>query len=156
MNLSPHFTLAELTRSEAATRGGFNNTPTAEETENLKALCATILEPVRAHFGKPMRINSGYRGPEANAAVGGASSSQHCKGEASDFEIDGTANRALARAIIDMKLPFDQLILEFYVAGDPNSGWVHCSHKRSGTNRGEVLTAAKIQGKTVYTRGLPG
>ena len=156
MNLSPHFTLAELTRSEAATRGGFSNTPSDEEIENLKALCETILEPIRAHFGKPIRVNSGYRGPEANKAVGGASSSQHCKGEAVDFEIDGVANRDLAQAIIDMKLQADQIILEFYVAGDPNSGWVHCSHKRSGTNRGEVLTAAKIQGKTVYTRGLPG
>jgi hypothetical protein len=156
MRLSPHFTLSELTRSEAATRGGFSNAPSAEATENLKALCEVILEPVRAHFGKPIRVNSGYRGPQANAAVGGATSSQHCKGEAADFEIDSVANRDLVQAIVDLNLSFDQLILEFHVAGDPNSGWVHCSHKRNGINRHEVLTATKVQGKTVYSKGLPG
>jgi zinc D-Ala-D-Ala carboxypeptidase len=91
---------------------------------------------------------------EANKAVGGSSSSQHCKGEAADIEFDGFDNKKLAQKIIDMKLPFDQLILEFYKPGDPNSGWVHVSHKKGGKQRGEVIRAIKEDGKTKYVPGL--
>lgn len=154
MQLSKNFTLSELCRSEAATRGGFSNTPGPEETESLKALCVNVLQPLRDAMGKAMRVNSGYRGPEANKAVGGSSSSQHCKGEAADIEFDGFDNKKLAEKIVEMKLPFDQLILEFYKPGDPNSGWVHVSHKRSGKQRGEVLRAVSKGGKTVYEKGL--
>lgn len=154
MNLSKHFTLSEMTRSEAATRLGVANTPPPEAVEALKALCENVLEPLRVAMGKPMRVNSGYRGPEANKAVGGSSSSQHCKGEAADIEFDGFDNKKLAQKIIDMKLPFDQLILEFYKPGDPNSGWVHVSHKKGGKQRGEVIRAIKEDGKTKYVPGL--
>lgn len=153
VKLSPHFSLSELTRSEAATRGGFDNTPPPEAVEALRALCVNVLEPLRVAVGKPMRINSGYRGPEANRAVGGSATSQHCKGEATDIEIDGYDNKRLAEKIIEMKLPFDQLILEGYVAGNPNSGWVHVSHKKNA-NRGEVLTATFSGGKATYKKGL--
>jgi hypothetical protein len=154
MNLSAHFTLAELTRSEAAARKGVDNTPPPEAVEALKALCEKVLEPLRIAMGKPMRVNSGYRGPEANAAVGGSSTSQHSKGEAADVEFDGFDNKKLAQKIIDMKLPFDQLILEFHKDGDPNSGWVHVSHKRGGPQRGQVLRAVSEGGKTKYIPGL--
>lgn len=154
MNLSKHFTLAEMTRSEAATRAGVDNTPPPEAVEALKALCENVLEPLRVAMGKPMRVNSGYRGPEANKAVGGSTTSQHCKGEAADIEFDGFDNKKLAQKIIDMKLPFDQLILEFYKPGDPNSGWVHVSHKKGGKQRGEVVRAVKEDGKTKYIPGL--
>jgi hypothetical protein len=122
--------------------------------EALKALCEKVLEPLRVAMGKPMRVNSGYRGPEANKAVGGSSTSQHSKGEAADIEFDGFDNKKLAQKIIDMKLPFDQLILEFYKDGDPNSGWVHVSHKRGGPQRGQVLRAVSEGGKTKYIPGL--
>lgn len=154
VKISPHFTLAELTRSEAAARGGFDNTPPPEAIEALRALCMNVVEPLRVAVGKPIRVNSAYRGPDANRAVGGSSSSQHCKGEAIDLEIDGFDNKKLAQKIVELKLPFDQLILEFYVPGDPNSGWVHVSHKRGGPQRGEVLRAVRENGKTVYKKGL--
>jgi hypothetical protein len=154
MQLSKNFKLSEMTRSEAAARLGVANTPTPDALENLKALCSNVLQPLRDSMGKPMRVNSGYRGPQVNRAVGGSSTSQHCKGEAADIEVDGFDNKKLAELIVSMGLPFDQIILEFYKPGDPNSGWVHVSHKREGKQRGEVLRAVRQNGKTVYEKGL--
>ena len=85
-------------------------------------------------------------------AVGGSSKSQHCKGEAVDIECPGTSNYQVAKWIEDT-LDFDQLILEFYTPGIPDSGWVHVSYKSEG-NRKSVLTAMKENGKTVYKPGL--
>lgn len=153
--LSPHFTLSELTRSEAATRGGFDNTPPPEAVEALRALCEKVLEPLRVAVGKPMRINSGYRGPEANKAVGGSATSDHCFGRAADIEIDGFDNKKLAEKIVELGLPFKQLILEFYVPGDPNSGWVHVAYDAAAkTPKREVLRAVRQAGKTAYLKGL--
>lgn len=154
MQLSKNFTLAEMSRSEAAARKGFDNTPPPEAVENLKALCVNVLQPLREKMGKAMRVNSAFRGVEANAAVGGSKTSQHCKGEAADIEFDGFDNKALAALIVSMGLPFDQIILEFYKPGDPNSGWVHVSHRRNGPQRKEVLRAVSQNGKTVYLKGL--
>ena len=154
MNLSAHFTLAEMTRSEAATRKGVANTPPPDAIENLRALCNKVLQPLRDEMARPMRINSAYRGPEANAAVGGSKSSQHMSGEAADIEFDGFDNKLLAKKIVDMKLPFDQIILEFYRPGEPNSGWIHVSHKRGGPQRGQLLRAVSEGGKTKYLSGL--
>jgi putative chitinase len=92
MQLSEHFNLKEFTKSETAIRKRIDNTPNAQHAQNLKNVCEKILEPVRNHFGKPVRINSGYRGSALNAAVGGSGKSQHCNGEAVDFEIDGLPN----------------------------------------------------------------
>lgn len=155
MKLSAHFTLEEMTRSEAAQKRGLDNTPPPEAQENLKALCEKVLEPLRVAIGKPFKINSGFRGAAINAAVGGSNTSQHSKGEAADVECPGFDNRKLAEKIIEMKLPFDQLILENYKPSDPSSGWVHVSHKRTGKQRGEVLTATFVNGKPVYSKGLP-
>ena len=106
-----------------------------------------------AHYKKPIRINSAYRGPALNKAVGGSAKSQHCNGEAVDFEIDGLSNPELA-AWIANNLNFDQIILEFYNPKEgPNSGWVHCSYKKNN-NRKSILTAVNIKGKTVYKRGF--
>jgi hypothetical protein len=152
--LSPHFTLRELCRSEAAARKGFPNDPPPEAIAALKALCATVLEPLRGHVGKSIRVNSGYRGPQANAAVGGAPTSQHVRGEAADIEVDGLSNLALAQAVVALGLPFDQVILEAHTLGDPNSGWVHVSH--TAHPRHQVLTATRgPNGKMVYSAGLP-
>jgi len=154
MQLSPHFKLSEFTRSETAMRRRIDNTPSPAHIENLRKVCEKILEPVRNHFGKPVRINSGYRGPALNAAVGGSSKSQHCNGEAVDFEIDGLANPVLARWVAD-NCEFDQIILEFYDPKEgPNSGWVHASYTSTGTNRKQTLTAVTEKGKTVYKPGF--
>jgi putative chitinase len=154
MQLSEHFNLKEFTKSETAIRKRIDNTPNAAHAENLKNVCEKILEPVRKHFGKPVRINSGYRGPALNAAVGGSSKSQHCNGEAVDFEIDGLPNPELAKWVSE-NCDFDQIILEFYDPKEgPNSGWVHASIKRDGSNRKQKMTAVTINGKTVYKPGF--
>jgi putative chitinase len=154
MQLSEHFNLKEFTKSETAIRKRIDNTPGPEHAQNLKIVCEKILEPVRKHFGKPVRINSGYRGPALNSAVGGSSKSQHCNGEAVDFEIDGLANPELAKWV-SQNCDFDQVILEFYDPKEgPNSGWVHASYTSKGTNRKQLLTAVTVNGKTVYKPGL--
>ena len=149
--LTPHFTLEELTVSPTAKKLGLSNTPTAEHIANMKYCCEKILEPVRAHFGKPVQINSSYRAPAVNKAVGGSKTSQHVNGQAIDFEIPGVDNKTVADWVAD-NLEFDQVILEFYTAGDKNSGWVHASIKKEGGNRKQRLIASKSKaGGTVYT-----
>ena len=152
MNLSANFTLKELTKSDTATRLGIDNTPNDEALENLKLLCEKVLQPVRDHFGKSVTVNSGYRSPESNAAVGGSKTSDHCKGQACDLEIDGIPNPELAQWIMD-NLDYTQLILEFYTQGQPNSGWVHVSYDPDNLKKQE-LTAVKVAGKTQYLQGL--
>jgi hypothetical protein len=152
MNLSANFTLKELTKSDTATRLGLDNTPDDETIENLKLLCEKVLQPVREHFGQSVTVNSGYRSPESNAAVGGSKTSDHCKGQAADIEINGVANPDLAQWIMD-NLEYTQLILEFYTQGQPNSGWVHVSYDPNNLKKQE-LTATKIAGKTTYLNGL--
>jgi putative chitinase len=149
--LTQHFTLEEMIVSPTAKRLGLSNQPTEEHIENMRYCCEKILEPVRAHFGKPVRINSSYRSPLVNRAVGGSKTSQHVNGQAIDFEIMGVDNKVLADWIGD-NLEFDQLILEFYTSGDKNSGWVHASIKKNGVNRMQRLIASKSKaGGTVYT-----
>jgi hypothetical protein len=132
-------------------RQGIDNTPTEEHMGNATALFRNVVQKVRDQFGVTV-INSGYRGEALNKAVGGSSTSQHCKGEAVDIECPGTPNYDVVKWIED-NLDFDQLILEFYTPGVPDSGWVHVSYKSEG-NRKSVLTAMKENGKTVYKPGL--
>lgn len=152
MRLSKNFTLKEFTKSMTATRLGIDNTPNDEHLVNAVALFENVVQPVREHFGVT-RISSGYRGEELNKAVGGSSRSQHCHGQAVDFECDGTDNLEVAKWIRD-NLEFDQLISEFYVDGDPTSGWIHVSYSTT-ENRNRCLTAQRVDGKTQYTVGLP-
>ena len=149
MILSNNFTLNELTKSQTATRKGIDNEPGTVEIENLIHLAKTILQPVREHFGKPVMISSGYRSPELCEAIGSSAKSQHAKGEAADFEIHGVDNKELA-AWISINCDFDQLILEFYIDGDANSGWVHCSSKMESSRR-QMLKAERIAGQTSYS-----
>ena len=149
MQLSKHFNLKEFTKSQIASRNGINNTPHSGDVKNLENLCYEILEPVRAKFDKPITINSGFRCLEVNRKLGSSDSSQHTKGQAVDFEIAGISNLQVA-LWIQNNCDFDQLILEFWKEGEPNSGWVHCSYKE-GSNRKQVLT---FDGKS-YTNGLP-
>jgi zinc D-Ala-D-Ala carboxypeptidase len=151
VKLSQNFTIQEYIKSQTALRQGIDNTPTEEHMGNATALFRNVVQKVRDQFGVTV-INSGYRGEALNKAVGGSSKSQHCKGEAVDIECPGTPNYDVAKWIED-NLDFDQLILEFYTPGVPDSGWVHVSYKSEG-NRKSVLTAMKEDGKTVYKPGL--
>ena len=153
MRLSTNFTLAEFTKSQTATRKGLDNTPGEEHLANAAALFRNVVQRVRENFGVTV-INSGYRGPALNEAVGGSSNTQHCKGEAVDIECPGTANETVAQWIAD-NLEFDQLILEFAEKGIPDAGWVHVSYVSEG-NRKQILTALRDPAtrKTVYLAGL--
>ena len=142
MQLSGHFSLAELTKSQTATRKGIDNKPTLEHIENLTELCVQILEPTRRNFGKPMVITSGYRSEELCEAIGSKTTSQHAKGEAADFEMFGIDNKELAKYIKN-NLVFDQLILEFYNPDDPSSGWVHCSYSKEENRKQSLLYNGK-------------
>ena len=151
MNLSDNLTLAEATSSATALRKGIANKPTQQHLLNLKEVALHIFQPCREHFGKPLRVTSGYRSEELNKAIGGSSKSQHSKGEALDMQsTKGYTNKELFTYIKD-HLNFDQLIGEF----PDNVGeyaWVHCSYKKEG-NRGEVLIAYKDENnKTKYTK----
>jgi hypothetical protein len=154
MQLSRSFSLAELTRSEVAARRGWSNTPDGAAIENLRALCANVLQPLRDGLGRPLRVNSGFRSAPVNRAAGSTMTSQHVRGEAADIECAGVPNMRLAQTILDLGLPFDQLILEFHVVGEPSSGWVHVSHRLDGLQRGEVLRAVRLPGGVSYLPGL--
>ena len=147
MNLTRKFSLLEITKSDTAIRRGINNNPNAEQIEKLKALCENILQPVRDHFGRVM-VTSGFRSVELCTAIGSSANSQHAKAEAADFECPGVDNAELADWI-HKNLPYDQLILEFYTPGEPNSGWIHCSWI-DGTPRASRLWAYRSEGKTKY------
>jgi hypothetical protein len=142
MKLSGHFSLAELTKSQTATRKGIDNKPTLDHIENLTELCTHVLEPTRRNFGKPMVISSGYRSEELCEAIGSSKNSQHAKGQAADFEMFGVDNKELAKYIKN-NLVFDQLILEFYNPDDPSSGWVHCSYSKEENRKQSLLYNGK-------------
>ncbi len=146
MQLSTNFTLVEMIKSSTAIRKGIDNTPSAQQIANLKALCVNILEPVRQHYKKPVKVTSGFRCIKLNKAIGGSGTSQHCNGEAADFTVEGVSNLEVCQWIKD-NLKFDQLIYEF-----GENGWVHCSY--DSTLRQEVISAKKIGGKTKYLPGL--
>ena len=151
VRLSENFTLQEFTKSQTAIRKGLDNTPAEAHIENAKELFANVVQKVRDNFGVTI-INSGYRGPDLNYAIGGSNTSQHTRGQAVDIECPGTPNYDVAKWIED-NLEFDQLILEFYTPGIPDSGWVHVSYKTE-ENRKQCLTAMKENGKTIYKPGL--
>jgi len=152
MQLTNNFTLSEMVKSETALRHDMDNTPGEVEIANLKTLCDKVLQPVRDHFQRGVKVNSGFRHPEVNAKVGGSKTSDHCKGQAADIEIPGVANADLAVWVRD-NLEYTQLILEFYTPGVPDSGWVHVSYDPANLKK-QVLTAVKKDGKTVYLPGL--
>ena len=147
MKLSEYFTLQEMTKSQTALRMGIDNTPDEGQLQCLTDLCRNVLDHVRSEFG-PLTPSSGFRSPELCEAIGSKATSQHAKGEAADFEVMGVDNKELASWIVS-NLSFDQLILEYYEEGEPNSGWVHCSYTNDA-NRGEVL---RLDGKN-YRRGV--
>jgi len=152
MKLSENFTLLELVKSDAALRLGLDNTPSQGVINNLRELAINVLQPIREHYGTPVKVSSGFRSNAVNAAVGGAKTSDHCQGFAVDIEVPGTSNFDLATWILS-NLKFTQVILEFYTMGQPNSGWVHVSYDPKSL-RNQALTAMKKEGKTIYLTGL--
>jgi hypothetical protein len=150
--LSENFTLREYLKSQTAARRGIDNTPSQAHLDNAFALFQNVAQPVRDHFG-PTIITSGYRSEALNAAIGGSPRSQHKIGQAVDLEVPSVPTGEVAQWIAN-NLTFDQLILEFYDPEDPNSGWVHVSYVASGNNRGETMTASRVNGTTEYSWGL--
>jgi zinc D-Ala-D-Ala carboxypeptidase len=144
MNLSENFTLEEMTASETAERHGIDNTPNNDVLMNLRRL-ALFLEEVRKVVGMPLRISSGYRSPEANAKVGGKSTSQHCRGAAADIKVKGMTPDQVVQAIIKAKLPYDQVIREF-------DSWTHVSisNGKDIKPRGQALIIDK-KGTRAYS-----
>ena len=128
-----YFTISELIYSSSYWKVLWNKT-TPEIEQNLTALVAAVLDPLRERYGKPINVNSGFRCKELNRLVKGAVNSQHMSGEAADIDTGSkTENKKLAKLIVQMGLPFDQLIDE------ANYSWVHVSYKCRGVNRGQIL-----------------
>jgi hypothetical protein len=152
MQISKHLSLNEVSRSDTAKRKGIDNIPTKEHLENFKKLSDNVFEPIREHFKVPIFISSGYRSAALNEAIGGSSSSQHCKGEAIDIDMDGFNNGVSNADVFNYivkNLNFDQLIWEF--GSDTNPDWVHVSYSATGKQRKQILKATKVGGKTVYS-----
>lgn len=150
MKLSNNLDLSEVTRSESAKRAGISNMPTPEHIENFKVLAEKVFQPIRDYFGVPIHISSGYRSKELNAKIGGSATSQHCKGEAIDIDMDGSNNNVTNADVFNFiknSLEFDQLIWEF--GTDKNPDWVHVSYSKV-KNRKQILKAVKSNGKTSY------
>ena len=130
-----YFTIQELTISNTAERKGIDNTPDQKAAAALTALVANVLDPLREAWGRPIVVNSGYRCPKLNRAVGGVARSQHTKGEAADIRTLSNRrweNEQLFKLIVQLKLPFDQLIDEH------GYSWIHVSYAE-GRNRRQVL-----------------
>ena len=147
--ISEHISYKEGVRSNTATRRGIDNTPNAEQLENMELVAEEVFEPLRAYVGGPIKINSFFRCPELNKAIGGSSKSQHCKGQAMD--IDDTFGRMTNAEMyhwIKDYLDFDQMIWEF--GDDDNPDWVHVSYVSPEENRNRCLKAYREAGKTKY------
>tara|TARA_Y100000114_G_scaffold64845_1_gene59410 strand:- start:512 stop:949 length:438 start_codon:yes stop_codon:yes gene_type:complete len=142
--------MKEATRSATALRLGLNNTPTEEHLDNMKLLASKIFEPLRSWVGGPIRINSFYRGPELNKAIGGSTRSQHMIGQAVDIDDTyGYKTNAEMFNYIRGNLDFDQMIWEF--GDNKNPDWVHVSYVNPGENRNKCLVAYRQDGKTQYS-----
>ncbi|QDP61978.1 MAG: putative peptidase M15 [Prokaryotic dsDNA virus sp.] len=149
MNISKHITYAEAIHSNTAKRDGIDNTPNSQHLENMKELAEKVFEPLRSWVGGPIKVNSFFRSPKLNEAIGGASSSQHCKGQAIDLDdVYGHKTNAEMFLYIRENLDFDQLIWEFGTDMSPN--WIHVSYVSKEDNRGRCLKAYKEDGKTKY------
>ncbi|MAT11718.1 MAG: hypothetical protein CMM02_11995 [Rhodopirellula sp.] len=147
--LTKHVSYKEGVHSITALRLGLKNDPSDKHLQNMKLLSEKIFEPLRTHVGGPIKINSFYRGPELNEAIGGSKKSQHCHGQAMD--IDDTFGHASNAAMFDWiraNLDYDQMIWEF--GTDENPDWVHVSYVDPGSNRNRCLKAYRDGGKTKY------
>lgn len=155
MQVTEHFSLRELTRSETASRAGVQNEPSKAEMDNIR-YTAEQLEKIRDYVGRAIIVTSCFRSERVNKLVGGSSTSAHRYGLAADCDALGMTSLAFAKKLIAMrdegKLEFDQLILEFPERGD--GAWVHVGFRRNSPMRNQIMTATKKNGKTVYLPGL--
>ena len=149
MKISNYTTIEQATKSETAIRKGIDNTPNQEQLEAMRLLCEKVYDPLCKTIGRALPYTSFFRSVKLNKAIGGSSTSQHCKGEAIDIDCDGTAidNKTIFE-LIKAEFEYDQLINEFPDAKG-NPAWVHVSCSKNG-NRGIVLKAIKENGKTKY------
>ena len=149
-NISKHITYAEAMHSNTAKRKGIDNTPNIKQVETMKLTAEKIFEPLREFVGGPIKVNSFFRSPELNEAIGGSKTSQHCKGQAIDIDdVFGHKTNAEMYAWIKENLNFDQMIWEF--GTDMNPNWVHISYVSDEDNRNRCLKAYKDEyNKTKY------
>ena len=148
--ISKHISDKEGVYSRTALRLGIENTPTINHRDNMVKLANEVFEPLRAYVGGPIKINSFYRSPELNKAIGGSAKSQHCNGQAID--IDDTFGRMTNAEMFNFireHLDFDQMIWEF--GNNDNPDWVHVSYVSPEKNRRRCLLAYKYNGKTKYS-----
>ena len=147
--ISKHISYKEATRSNTALRRGIENIPDVEVLENMKLIAEKVFEPLRKWVGGPIKINSFYRSPELNVAIGGSKKSQHCHGQAIDID-DTYGHRSNASMFkhIRYNMDYDQIIWEF--GDEKNPAWVHVSYVSEEKNRHRCLQAYKENGKTKY------
>ena len=147
--ISKHISYKEGVYSNTATRVGINNDPNDEQLENMELIANEVFEPLRVWVSGPIKINSFFRSPELNTAIGGSGKSQHCKGQAIDIDDTfGKATNAEMYHWIKENLDFDQMIWEF--GDDENPNWVHISYVSPRENRNRCLLAYKENKKTKY------
>ena len=148
--ISKHISNKESVYSRTALRRGIDNTPTEEHKTNMIKLAEEVFEPLRVYVGGPIKINSFYRSPKLNKAIGGSSKSQHCHGQAIDIDDTyGRMTNAEMFKFIRKNLDYDQMIWEF--GSDDNPDWVHVSYVSKQDNRNRCLLAYKDNGKTKYS-----
>ena len=148
--ISKHISYKEATYSRTATRLNIENKPNKEQLKNMKLIAEEVFEPLRMYVGGPIKINSFFRAPKLNKAIGGSTKSQHCHGQAIDLDDTfGRATNAEMFNFIREHLDFDQMIWEF--GNDDNPDWVHVSYVNEKDNRQRCLLAYKNEGKTKYT-----
>tara|TARA_B100001175_G_C18986812_1_gene392454 strand:- start:44 stop:502 length:459 start_codon:yes stop_codon:yes gene_type:complete len=149
MSISQHISYKESVYSRTATRLGIDNEPNDEQMKNMLNIAQEVFEPLRMWVGGPIKINSFFRSPKLNTAIGGSSKSQHCHGQAIDLDDTfGRATNAEMFNFIREHLNFDQMIWEF--GDDDNPDWVHVSYVNDDDNRNRCLLAYKDNGKTKY------
>ena len=147
--ISKHISDKEGVYSITSIRRGIDNTPNKKQLQNMQLLADEVFEPLRTWVGKPIKVNSFFRSPELNKAIGGSSKSQHCHGQAIDIDDSyGHVTNAEMYEYIKEHLDFDQLIWEF--GDDDNPNWIHVSYVSPEDNRNRCLRAYKYNGKTTY------
>ena len=149
MNISKHISYKEAVYSRTAQRRDIYNHPENDQADNMRLIAEQIFEPLRSWVGGPIKINSFFRSPELNTAIGGSTKSQHCQGQAIDLDDTfGRATNAEMYKFIKENLDFDQMIWEF--GSDDNPDWVHVSYVSKDKNRNRCLKAYKKNNKTKY------
>tara|TARA_B110000914_G_C15501344_1_gene465966 strand:+ start:452 stop:928 length:477 start_codon:yes stop_codon:yes gene_type:complete len=149
MRLSTNISYKEATHSNTATKLGIDNIPNEEQLKEMESLAVDVFQPLREYVDGPIRVTSFFRCSDLNRAVGGSTSSQHCKGQAIDLDDTfGCKTNAEMFEFIKENLKFDQLIWEF--GDDKNPDWIHVSYVTHRGNRGKVLKAYREDGRTKY------